>query len=129
MALADAELSPDAVDYIAAHGTGTPLNDTTETLAIKRALGEHAEKVAISSNKSMLGHMFGAAGAISAIASVLAIRDNVLPPTMNLYEPDPECDLDYVPLQARESQVNVAMSNAFGFGGQNGSLLVRRFTG
>lgn len=127
LALEDAQLSPGDVDYIAAHGTGTPLNDVTETRAIKQTFNSHAKGLAISSNKSMLGHMFGAAGSISVITSVLAMRDNILPPTINLYDPDPDCDLDYVPLKARPAELNVAMANAFGFGGQNATLAIRRF--
>ena len=126
-ALADAGLAPDKVDYISAHGTGTPLNDLSETLAIKRVFGEQAYNVPISSIKSMLGHTFGAAGAISIAANVLAIQDGVVPPTINLNKPDPQCDLDYVPNSARKLKVDTAMSNAFGFGGQNGSVIVKRF--
>ncbi|HKZ50755.1 MAG TPA: beta-ketoacyl-[acyl-carrier-protein] synthase II, partial [Dehalococcoidia bacterium] len=126
-ALRFAGLGPEAVDYIVAHGTGTPLNDVTETLAIKKALGEHAYRVAISSPKSMLGHLLGAAGAISALAAVLAIRDGVIPPTINLETPDPQCDLDYVPLVARRQPVRVAMVNGFGFGGQNAVAVFREF--
>jgi len=126
-AMAAAGVAPEEVDYIVAHGTGTPLNDVTETLAIKRALGEHAYRVAISSPKSMVGHLLGAAGALSALAAVLAIRDGVVPPTINLEEPDPECDLDYVPQVARRMAVDVALVNAFGFGGQNASVVFRRY--
>jgi 3-oxoacyl-[acyl-carrier-protein] synthase II len=119
--------APEEVDYIIAHGTGTPLNDAAETRAIKKALGEHAYRVAISSPKSMVGHLLGAAGAISALTAVLAIRDGIIPPTINLETPDPECDLDYVPLVARRAPVRVAMVNGFGFGGQNGGAIFRRF--
>ena len=128
-ALEDAGMAPGEVSYICAHGTGTPLNDVSETKAIKRAFGEEAYRIPISSIKSMVGHMLGAAGAISVIATVKAIQDNLVPPTINLETSDPECDLDYVPNVARTVQVNVAMANAFGFGGQNASLLVRRFEG
>jgi 3-oxoacyl-[acyl-carrier-protein] synthase II len=128
MALKDAQLSPDDVDYINAHGTSTKLNDYIETLAIKEVFKEKAYKVPISSTKSMTGHLLGAAGAIEAIFSVLSIRDQVCPPTINYENPDPECDLDYVPNKARSHTVNVAMSNAFGFGGTNSALVFRRFT-
>lgn len=122
-------LEPAAIDYIAAHATSTPIGDTAETLAIKGALGDHAKSVAVSANKSMVGHMLGAAGAISAIACTLAIRDGVVPPTINLDTPDPDCDLDYVPNVARKMTVNTAMVNGFGFGGQNASTIFRRFEG
>ncbi|MCC7022322.1 MAG: beta-ketoacyl-ACP synthase II [Thermomicrobiales bacterium] len=125
-ALKNAGMEPHEIDYIAAHATSTQVGDTAETLAIKGALGEHARKVAISANKSMVGHMLGAAGAISAIACVLAIRDGVVPPTINLETPDPDCDLDYVPNVARELTVDAAMINGFGFGGQNASTIFRR---
>lgn len=128
-ALARAEMEPQEIDYIAAHATSTPIGDIAETLAIKGALGEHAQKVAISANKSMVGHMLGAAGAISALASVLAIRDGIVPPTINLDTPDPECDLDYVPNVARRMPVRAAMVNGFGFGGQNAAAIFRRFEG
>jgi 3-oxoacyl-[acyl-carrier-protein] synthase II len=119
---------PDEVDYIVAHGTSTPLNDVTETRAIKRAFGDHAYKVAISSPKSMVGHLLGAAGAISALTGIGAIRENVIPPTINLDNPDvPECDLDYVPNTARETRVDTAIINGFGFGGQNAVTVFRRF--
>src|SRR3989304_10237191 len=107
---------------IVPHGTGPPLNDAAETTAIKRALGEHAYRVAITAPKSMVGHQLGAAGAVSALAAVLAIHDGVIPPTINLETPDPDCDLDYVPLTARRAPVRVALANGFGFGGQNGSV-------
>jgi 3-oxoacyl-[acyl-carrier-protein] synthase II len=128
-AVRSAGLSPDEVDYVVAHGTGTPLNDVTETLAIKRVFGEHAYRLAISSPKSMVGHLLGAAGALSALAGVLAIRDGVIPPTINLDEPDPECDLDYVPKTARQAPVRTVLVNAFGFGGQNAAVLLRRYEG
>ena len=126
-AMALARLRPADVHYIVAHGTGTPLNDVSETVAIKKAFGEQAYHVPISSNKPMVGHMLGAAGAFSTFVAVQAVRNNTVPPTMNLDKPDPECDLDYVPLTARELKVESAMANAFGFGGQNASVLVRRF--
>lgn len=126
-AMRDAGITPAELDYISAHGTGTPLNDLSETLAMKRVFGEQAYKLPVSSIKSMIGHTLGAAGAISIAANVCAIRDGVVPPTINLNKPDPQCDLDYVPNAARRIPVRVAMSNAFGFGGQNGSLIVRRF--
>jgi 3-oxoacyl-[acyl-carrier-protein] synthase II len=129
MALRDAGLGPEAVDYINAHGTSTDLNDQTETLAIKKVFGERAYKIPVSSTKSMTGHLLGAAGAIEAIFSALAIRDRVCPPTINYETPDPECDLDYVPNQARNHDINVAISDSFGFGGTNCVLVLRRFEG
>jgi 3-oxoacyl-[acyl-carrier-protein] synthase II len=124
-AIRDAEINVEAVDYINAHATSTELGDRAETIAIKRAFGEHARKVAVSSTKSMTGHLLGAAGVVEAIFSILAIRDGVLPPTINLENPDPECDLDYVPGSARQAPVRIALSNSFGFGGTNGSLIFR----
>ncbi len=124
-AIRDAAIDPAAVDYINAHATSTELGDRAETIAIKRALGDHARKVAVSSTKSMTGHLLGAAGVVEAIFSILAIRDGVLPPTINLENPDPECDLDYVPGTARQAPVRIALSNSFGFGGTNGSLIFR----
>lgn len=124
-ALKRAGIQPDEVDMVVAHGTGTPLNDAAETAAIKRALGEHAYKVAVTGPKSMVGHQLGAAGAVSALTAVLAIRDGVAPPTINLETPDPECDLDYVPLTARRMPVRTALANGFGFGGQNGVIVFR----
>jgi len=124
-AINDAGLNPQEVDYINAHATSTELGDIAETIAIKRALGDHATKVAVSSTKSMTGHLLGAAGVVEAIFSILAIRDGVLPPTINLENPDPQCDLDYVPLTARQAPVRIALSNSFGFGGTNGSLVFR----
>ena len=129
MALAEAGLRPTDVDYINAHGTSTPPGDIAETRAIKIALGEHAYKVAISSNKSMIGHCLGASGAIEAVATVLTIVNSLVPPTINLTDADPECDLDYVPLQSRFLRVDVAASNSFGFGGHNATLVFRRFNG
>jgi len=126
-ALEDADVEPSEVDYINAHGTSTKVNDRVETLAVKEVFGETAYKIPMSSTKSMTGHLIAAAGAVEMIACVNAIQHGVVPPTTNLLEPDPECDLDYVPLKAREHEVNVAMSNSFGFGGQNISLLVRRY--
>ena len=127
MALADAGVRPEDIDYISAHGTGTQENDRVETLTIKLVFGEHARKVPMSSVKSTLGHLIAAAGATELMTCILAIRDQVLPPTMNLENPDPECDLDYVPNAARKAKVEVCLSNSFGFGGQNDSLVVRRF--
>jgi 3-oxoacyl-[acyl-carrier-protein] synthase II len=127
-ALADARLAPDQIDYINAHGTSTAVNDSVETLAIKRAFGEAAYRVPISSTKSMMGHLIAAAGSVEAIVCLLAIRDGVLPPTVNLDQPGVDCDLDYVPNVARRKNVDIALSNSFGFGGQNITLILRRFT-
>jgi len=126
-AIADAGISPDAVDYINAHGTSTPLGDVAETVAIKNVLRDHAKKVAVSSTKSSIGHLLGASGGVELIASVLAIRSGTAPPTINLDEPDPQCDLDYVPNKPRDMRIRVAMSNSFGFGGHNASIVVGRF--
>jgi 3-oxoacyl-[acyl-carrier-protein] synthase II len=126
-AIEDAELTPEDVDHISAHGTGTPLNDAAETEAIKRALGTHAYHVAVSGIKSMIGHTAGAAGALALIGCVKSIEIGIVPPTINYGEPDPACDLDYVPNAARKQEVRVALANAFGFGGQNAVVLVRRF--
>ncbi len=127
-AMADAGLAPDEIDYVVAHGTSTPLNDVTETRAIKAAFGAHAHKVPISSPKSMIGHLLGAAGVASALTALGAIREGVIPPTANLEHPDlPECDLDYVPLVARKAKVDTAMFNGFGFGGQNAVAVFQRF--
>ena len=128
LALDTAAVNPDEVDYVNAHGTATPLNDAAETKAIKTALGEHAYKTAISSTKSMTGHMMGATGALESVLCVNAIRHQVLPPTINYSTPDPDCDLDYVPNQAREKNIKVAISNAFGFGGHNAVLVIRKYT-
>jgi 3-oxoacyl-[acyl-carrier-protein] synthase II len=127
-ALRDAGIDPADVDYLNAHGTSTPAGDVAETIAIKRAFGDAARSLAISSTKSVTGHLLGAAGAVEAIFSILAIRDQVMPPTINLENPDPECDLDYVPNEARTGKVTVAVSNSFGFGGTNGSLVFRKLT-
>jgi len=127
-ALRDAEVAPDEVDYIVAHGTATPLNDVSETRAIKLAYGTAASKVAISSPKSMIGHLVGAAGIASALAGLGAIRDQVIPPTANLRTPDPECDLDYVPLTARKAKIDTVAVHGFGFGGQNAVTILRRLT-
>ena len=127
LALNDAAISPSDVEYINAHGTSTVLSDVSETKAIKAALGEHSKKVPMSSNKSMLGHLLGAAGGVEAIFTVLTIRDGIIPPTINYDTPDPECDLDYVPNIARKAQVNIALSNSFGFGGVNATLVFRKF--
>ncbi len=127
LAIREAGINPSEVDYIASHGTGTVLNDVSETEAVKAVFGEGAYRVPISSNKSMVGHMLGAAGSISIIATVKAMEDGLLPPTINLETPDPECDLDYVPNVARPARVDVGLINAFGFGGQNGSLLVKKW--
>jgi 3-oxoacyl-[acyl-carrier-protein] synthase II len=126
-ALKDAEIGAEAVQYVNAHATSTELGDRAETIAIKRAFGEHARRLAVSSTKSMTGHLLGAAGVVEAIFSVLAIRDNVAPPTINYHTPDPACDLDYVPNTARKMKIDVCLSNSFGFGGTNGSLIFRRF--
>jgi 3-oxoacyl-[acyl-carrier-protein] synthase II len=129
LALRDAQVAPDEVDYIVAHGTSTSLNDVTETRAIKAAFGSAAAGRAISSPKSMIGHLVGAAGIASVLAAIGALRDQVIPPTQNLFEPDPECDLDYVPLVARRTRVDTAMVNGFGFGGQNAVAVFRRYEG
>lgn len=129
LALKDALLNPTQVNYINAHGTSTAMNDTTETAAMKKALGDHAYKVAISSTKSMTGHLLGGSGGIEAVATALAIAHDQLPPTINLDNPDPECDLDYVPNVARTQKVDVALSNSFGFGGHNVTLVFQKFTG
>ena len=126
-ALRKANLRPDQIDYINAHGTSTPYNDRTETQAIKTCFGDHAYNVAISSTKSMIGHTLGAAGAIEAVISIMSILTGIMPPTINLHHPDPECDLDYIPNVARHGEVNVALSNAMGFGGHNTSLIFKRY--
>ncbi|MBN1319755.1 MAG: beta-ketoacyl-ACP synthase II [Thermoleophilia bacterium] len=126
-ALRDGDVDPSEVDYVNAHGTATPLGDVMETRAIKYALGEHAQKVMVSSNKSMFGHCLGAAGALEAAATLLTMQEGKVAPTINLEVPDPECDLDYVPNVAREAQIDVAVSNSFGFGGHNASIVLRRW--
>ena len=127
IALADAGLKPQEVDYINAHGTSTPLNDAAETKAIKKVFGEHAYKLAVSSTKSMTGHLLGGAGGLEAVFTVKAVHEDLIPPTINYEEPDPDCDLDYVPNEARRTRVRVAMSNAFGFGGTNAVLVFKKF--
>lgn len=128
-ALLDAGLVPDDIDYINAHGTGTPLNDAAETLAMKKALGEQVYQIPISSTKSVTGHLLGAAGVIEAVFSLMAIRDNFVPPTANLHNPDPECDLNYTPLVGVSHPVDVVMSNGFGFGGHNAVIILGRYSG
>ncbi len=125
-ALKNAGMNPDEVDYVNAHGTSTPLGDVAETVAVKRCFGDHAYKLAVSSTKSMTGHLLGAAGGIEALFSVLAVYHQILPPTINLHEPGEGCDLDYVPNTARDAKINVALSNSFGFGGTNGTLIFKR---
>jgi 3-oxoacyl-[acyl-carrier-protein] synthase II len=127
LALQIAEIPIHQVDYINAHGTATQLNDLSETRAIKTAFGDHAYRIPVSSTKSMTGHMMGATGALEALFCVLAVRDKVIPPTINYQTPDPECDLDYVPNQARHHPVKVAISNSFGFGGHNSVLVFREY--
>src|SRR5262249_3963143 len=128
-ALDDARLNPGDIDYINAHGTSTKVNDSVETLAIKHALGQSAYRIPISSTKSMTGHLIAAGGVVEAIVCLLAIRDGIVPPTINLEIPDPDCDLDYVPNIARDHKLDVALSNSFGSGGQNTALVLRRFAG
>lgn len=127
LALADAKLNPDQIDYINAHGTSTPAGDKAETDAVKRLFGDHAYRLAMSSTKSMVGHMLGAAGGVEAVFAILSLRDQLAPPTINLDTPDPECDLDYVPNVAREMKLDTVLSNSFGFGGTNATLAFRRF--
>jgi 3-oxoacyl-[acyl-carrier-protein] synthase II len=126
MALDTAGVNPGEVDYINAHGTSTPFNDLYETLAIKSVFGDHAKQLMVSSTKSMTGHLLGAAGGVEAIFTLLAMGSGVVPPTINYTEPDPECDLDYVPNVAREAEVKIALSNSLGFGGTNATLLFRK---
>lgn len=126
-ALKDAGITPEQIGYINAHGTSTPYNDKFETLAIKKVFGDHAYKLAVSSTKSMTGHALGAAGGLEAVISALALRDNILPPTINLDEADPDCDLDYIPNQARSAKVDYVLSNSFGFGGTNACLIFKRY--
>jgi len=127
MALDTAGVTPSKVDYINAHGTSTPYNDLFETQAVKTVFGEHAYKLAMSSTKSMTGHLLGAAGGVEAIFTVLALQEGILPPTINLHEPDPACDLDYVPNEARQANIDYALSNSLGFGGHNASLLFKKY--
>jgi 3-oxoacyl-[acyl-carrier-protein] synthase II len=129
MAIADGGLTPEEIDYINAHGTSTGYNDKYETAAIKEVFGEHAYKVAVSSTKSMTGHLLGAAGGIEAIFSCLALKEGIIPPTMNLETPDPECDLDYVPNQARQQEINAVISNSLGFGGHNATIVFKKYQG
>jgi len=129
LALEDAGIAPVEVDYINAHGTSTDLNDKYETQAIKKIFGEHAKRLAISSTKSMTGHLLGAAGGIEAAYTALTIARDLIPPTINYENPDPDCDLDYVPNRAREAPVGKAMSNSFGFGGTNGTLVLGKWNG
>ena len=124
-ALKNAGVNKDEVDYINAHGTSTPLGDIAETVALKRCFGDHARKLAVSSTKSSVGHLLGAAGGVEAVFSALAVKHGVAPPTINLSNQDPQCDLDYVPNTARQMKIRVAMSNSFGFGGTNGTLVFR----
>jgi 3-oxoacyl-[acyl-carrier-protein] synthase II len=128
-AIKDAKITPDDVGYVNAHGTSTPMGDSIETAALKRVFGDRAKKVPISSTKSMTGHLLGGAGGLEAGVSVLALRDQILPPTINQETPDPACDLDYVPNHARKAEVTYALSNSFGFGGTNASLLFKRWGG
>jgi 3-oxoacyl-[acyl-carrier-protein] synthase II len=128
LALEDAGISPDQIDYINAHGTSTELNDLSETRAIKSVFGERSHRIPISANKSMMGHMWAGAGVTEAIASLLTIRDGIIPPTINYETPDPECDLDYVPNEARKARVNIVLSNSFGFGSTNGCLILGKFS-
>jgi 3-oxoacyl-[acyl-carrier-protein] synthase II len=127
LALKNADITPEQVDYINAHGTSTAANDSTETTAIKKVLGDHAYKVAVSSTKSMTGHLLGGSGGIEAVATVLAIQNNIAPPTMNLENPDDECDLDYVANKSRPMAIDVATSNSFGFGGHNVTLVFKKY--
>jgi 3-oxoacyl-[acyl-carrier-protein] synthase II len=129
MALEDAQINPEQIGYVNAHGTSTKVNDQIETMAVKGGLGEHARKTPVSSIKSMMGHLIAAAGAVEAITCLLAIRDGVLPPTINYETPDPDCDLDYIPNQPREKPIKAALSNSFGFGGQNVALILSEFEG
>lgn len=128
-AIKDAGIRPEDIDYINAHGTSTPINDPYETKVIKSVFGDHAYKLAVSSTKSMTGHLLGAAGAVEAIITVMALREGIIPPTINLMDPDPECDLDYVPNNARKADIQYALSNALGFGGHNAALVFKKFSG
>jgi 3-oxoacyl-[acyl-carrier-protein] synthase II len=129
IAMKDAGINYDEIDYVNAHGTSTPLNDLSETKAMKTVFKDHAKRLAVSSTKSMTGHLLGAAGGVEAVYSVLAIKHGVIPPTINYETPDPECDLDYVPNTPREAKVETVMSNSFGFGGTNATLIFKKFTG
>jgi 3-oxoacyl-[acyl-carrier-protein] synthase II len=129
LALEDGRLQPQDIQYINAHGTSTPLGDRAETRAIKNVFGDHAYKLAVSSTKSQLGHSLGASGGIELVVTVKALQHNIAPPTINLETPDPECDLDYVPNQARAMTINYAMSNSFGFGGHNACIVIGRYNG
>jgi 3-oxoacyl-[acyl-carrier-protein] synthase II len=126
MALKDGQLSPEDVNYVNAHGTSTPLNDKCETLGLKTVFGSHAKKLAVSSTKSMTGHMLGAAGGIEAVFTALSVSENIAPPTINHNQPSPECDLDYVPNEARKMDINVAITNSFGFGGTNAVIAMKK---
>ena len=129
-ALKNAQLNAEQVDYINAHGTSTPTGDKVETLAIKNTFGDHVKRLAVSSTKSMTGHLLGAAGGVEAIFSILSLRDQVIPPTINIFNLDPDCaGIDYVPWQAREIKLDVVLSNSFGFGGTNGTLVFKKFIG
>ena len=127
LALQDAGIAPEQVDYINAHGTSTPLGDVAETIAMKNVFGEHAYRVSISSTKSQIGHSLGASGGLELIFSLKAILNNLVPPTINLDDPDPDCDLDYTPNQPKEREIKIAMSNSFGFGGHNASVIIKEF--
>jgi 3-oxoacyl-[acyl-carrier-protein] synthase II len=126
-AIKDAGIAPEAIDYINAHGTSTPIGDRSETAAIKQTFGDHAYKLAVSSTKSMTGHLLGAAGGIEAVILALTLKNGVIAPTINLENPDPECDLDYVPNAARKSDVRTGLSNSFGFGGHNATIVMRKY--
>jgi 3-oxoacyl-[acyl-carrier-protein] synthase II len=127
--LRNGSINADEVEYINAHGTSTPLGDLAETIAVKRCFGDHAPRIAISSTKSMTGHLLGAAGGVEAVFTALSVKHQIAPPTINIFDQDPQCDLDYVPNKAREMRIRVALSNSFGFGGTNGTLAFRRFEG
>ena len=127
MAIRDAGIKPEEIGYVNAHGTSTPLNDSGETKVVKGVFGEHAYKLAVSSTKSMTGHLLGAAGAIEAIITAMALREGFIPPTINYKTPDPECDLDYVPNKGRNADIKYALSNALGFGGHNAALILKKY--
>ncbi len=126
-AISDSGLEVGDIDYINAHGTSTPLNDKLETMAIKRVFGDHAYKIPISSTKSMIGHLLGAAGGAELVATILSMQNNIIPPTINYENPDPDCDLDYVPNISREGEIKAALSNSFGFGGTNAAIVVKKY--